>query len=154
MIIFEKILNIVPEVKMTNSRILWTAQLMLLGFLSGFVAETYSQQLVKGSNNSLNSSVKQTQTEEEEDFIKPARPTIANPAEIQMPGVLQIEFGYGSFFRSSEFRIQQSARLTAVSSVFCASLKTNSDLKPSFPERVSTRRSRKASMRSARSPTK
>lgn len=52
-------------------------------------------------------SAQQSQSEDE-DYIKPARPTIANPAEIQKPGVLQIEFGYDSNFRSSEFRRQQS----------------------------------------------
>ncbi|HEX8264663.1 MAG TPA: transporter [Pyrinomonadaceae bacterium] len=55
-------------------------------------------------------SAQQSQSEEEE-YIKPARPTIANPAEIQKPGVLQVEFGYDSNFRSSEFRRQQTAPL-------------------------------------------
>ncbi|HEX8395816.1 MAG TPA: transporter [Pyrinomonadaceae bacterium] len=55
-------------------------------------------------------SAQQSQSEEE-DYIKPARPTIANPAEIQKPGVLQVEFGYDSNFRSSEFRRQQTAPL-------------------------------------------
>ena len=55
-------------------------------------------------------SAQQPQSEEE-DYIKPARPTIANPAEIQKPGVLQVEFGYDSNFRSSEFRRQQTAPL-------------------------------------------
>ncbi|HEX9928658.1 MAG TPA: transporter [Pyrinomonadaceae bacterium] len=55
-------------------------------------------------------SSQQSQSEEE-DYIKPARPTIANPAEIQKPGVLQVEFGYDSNFRSSEFRWQQTAPL-------------------------------------------
>ncbi|HEX8567375.1 MAG TPA: transporter [Pyrinomonadaceae bacterium] len=55
-------------------------------------------------------SSQQSQSEEE-NYIKPARPTIANPAEIQKPGVLQVEFGYDSNFRSSEFRRQQTAPL-------------------------------------------
>jgi hypothetical protein len=55
-------------------------------------------------------SAQQSQSEEEE-YIKPARPTIANPAEIQKPGVLQVEFGYDSNFRSSEFRRQQTTPL-------------------------------------------
>jgi hypothetical protein len=52
----------------------------------------------------------QSQTEEE-DFIKPSRPGVASPAEIQKAGVLQIEFGYDGNFRAEEFRTQQTAQL-------------------------------------------
>ncbi|HEX8367393.1 MAG TPA: transporter [Pyrinomonadaceae bacterium] len=48
---------------------------------------------------------------DEDDFIKPTRPGIANPAEIQKSGVLQIEFGYDGNFRAAEFRRQQTAPL-------------------------------------------
>ena len=51
-----------------------------------------------------------TQTEEE-DFIKPSRPSIANPAEIHKAGVLQIEYGYDANFRAAEFRTEQTATL-------------------------------------------
>src|SRR5919202_4949792 len=37
----------------------------------------------------------QTQTSDDEpDFIVPARPTASNPAEFQRPGVLQLEYGF------------------------------------------------------------
>ncbi|HEX8706871.1 MAG TPA: transporter [Pyrinomonadaceae bacterium] len=49
---------------------------------------------------------------EEEEFIKPSRPSVANPAEIQRRGVLQLEYGYDGNFRGSEFRSQQTAPLT------------------------------------------
>ena len=52
------------------------------------------------------------QPEEEDDFIQPSRPGVANPAEIQRPGVLQIEFGYDANFRAEEFRAQQATPLT------------------------------------------
>jgi hypothetical protein len=52
-----------------------------------------------------------TGQQEEDDFIKPSRPSLANPAEIQKPGVLQIEYGYDASFRSSEFRTQQTLPL-------------------------------------------
>jgi hypothetical protein len=52
------------------------------------------------------------QQEEEEEFIKPARPGVANPAEIQKAGVLQVEFGYDGLFRSDEFRSQHTAPLS------------------------------------------
>lgn len=46
-----------------------------------------------------------------QDMIKPSRPTVANPAEFQPPGVLQIEFGYDGNFRSKETRIKNVAPL-------------------------------------------
>ncbi len=57
-------------------------------------------------------STQQGQTsDEEEDFIKPSRPTIANPAEIHQAGVLQLEYGYDGNFRADDFRSQQTAPL-------------------------------------------
>lgn len=53
----------------------------------------------------------QSQSEEEE-FIKPSRPGVANPAEIQKAGVLQVEYGYDGNFRAAEFRSEQTAPLT------------------------------------------
>ena len=49
---------------------------------------------------------------EEEEFIKPSRPSVANPAEIQRAGVLQLEYGYDGNFRAAEFRSDQSAPLS------------------------------------------
>lgn len=49
---------------------------------------------------------------EEEDEIKPARPTVSNPAEFQKPGVLQVEYGYDANFRGRDFSTQQSAQLS------------------------------------------
>jgi Putative MetA-pathway of phenol degradation len=48
---------------------------------------------------------------QEEDYIKPSRPGVAMPAEIQKSGVLQVEFGYDANFRAGEFRDQQTAPL-------------------------------------------
>ena len=48
---------------------------------------------------------------EEEEFIKPSRPSLANPAEIQKAGVLQVDYGYDANFRSRELRTEQSAPL-------------------------------------------
>jgi hypothetical protein len=50
--------------------------------------------------------------QEDDELIKPSRPTAANPAEYQKPGVLQIEFGYDGNFRSDKFRSQHTAPLT------------------------------------------
>jgi len=48
---------------------------------------------------------------EEEEFIKPGRPGVANPAEIQKAGVLQVEYGYDADFRGRELRAEQTAPL-------------------------------------------
>ncbi|MBA2503605.1 MAG: transporter [Pyrinomonadaceae bacterium] len=48
---------------------------------------------------------------EEEEFIKPSRPGIANPAEIQEAGVLQLEYGYDGNLQREDFRSQQTAPL-------------------------------------------
>ncbi|MDQ3713461.1 MAG: hypothetical protein M3388_14735 [Acidobacteriota bacterium] len=54
----------------------------------------------------------QSSDDEEEKFIKPSRPNVANPAEFQKPGVLQVEYGYDANFRGEDFRWQQTAPLT------------------------------------------
>ncbi|HEY0083688.1 MAG TPA: transporter [Pyrinomonadaceae bacterium] len=47
----------------------------------------------------------------EEEFIKPSRPSLANPAEIHKASVLQVEYGYEANFHSRELRTEQSAPL-------------------------------------------
>lgn len=47
----------------------------------------------------------------EEEFIKPGRPGVANPAEFQKPGVLQVELGYDADYRGEDFDVQQSVPL-------------------------------------------
>jgi outer membrane putative beta-barrel porin/alpha-amylase len=42
-----------------------------------------------------------------DDFIKPSRPTEAEPADIQKAGVLQLEFGLDASFDAEQFRNQQ-----------------------------------------------
>lgn len=48
---------------------------------------------------------------QEREFIEPSRPSVANPAEFQQPGVFQLEYGYDGNFRADEFRAQQTAPL-------------------------------------------
>jgi hypothetical protein len=47
----------------------------------------------------------------DDDFIKPSRPTAANPAEIQQAGVLQLEYGFDTGYRAEKFRSQYTAPL-------------------------------------------
>lgn len=49
---------------------------------------------------------------QDEELIKPSRPDVAEPADFQPPGVLQIEFGGDAVFRAEEFRDQQLTLLT------------------------------------------
>ncbi len=66
----------ISETGKTNAARKLTLLLRLGLFLSIFAAAALAQQL---------------SSEEDEDLIKPSRPSIANPAEFQKPGVLQIE---------------------------------------------------------------
>lgn len=59
-----------------------------------------------------NANAQQSSDDEEEKFIEPSRPNVANPAEFQKPGVLQVEYGYDANFRGEDFRWQQTAPLT------------------------------------------
>jgi hypothetical protein len=49
--------------------------------------------------------------QQNDDFIKPSRPTEAEPADIQKEGVLQLEFGLDAPFDAEEFRNQQTTPL-------------------------------------------
>src|SRR5215210_7056 len=71
-----------------------------------------AQQMIAPVTDVLPSPGAQQPATEEEDFIKPSRPGVALPAEIQKAGVLQLEYGYDGNFRSEEFRKDQSAPLT------------------------------------------
>jgi hypothetical protein len=57
-------------------------------------------------------NAQQSSDDEEEKFIEPSRPNVANPAEFQKPGVLQVEYGYDANFRGEDFRWQQTVPLT------------------------------------------
>jgi hypothetical protein len=68
--------------------------------------------VVKRGRDAPRRAPKVSEDSEEEEFIKPSRPTVANPAEIQKRGVLQVEYGYDGNFRSEEFRAEHTAPLS------------------------------------------
>jgi hypothetical protein len=77
-------------------------------------AASYAQQIrvpITDRSPAVQSQQSSSQ-QQEEDFIKPGRPGIATPAEIQKAGVLQVEYGYDANFHADEFRTQQMAPLT------------------------------------------
>jgi hypothetical protein len=49
--------------------------------------------------------------QQKDDFIEPSRPTVADPANIQKAGVLQLEFGLDASIDALEFRNQQTTPL-------------------------------------------
>ena len=79
-----------------------------------FPFAVHAQQVIGNipTTDSLPLSIAVQSSDEEEEFIKPDRPSVSNPAEIHKAGVLQLEYGYDANFRASEFRTQQSAPLT------------------------------------------
>lgn len=88
--------------------------LLLASIFAATVIEVHAQQqmLIPVTDRlPAPSSVQQSGGQEEEEFIKPARPSVANPAEIQKPGVLQVEYGYDGNFRADDFRAQQTLPL-------------------------------------------
>jgi hypothetical protein len=76
------------------------------------VTSASAQQLIVPVTDKLPSPEAQTAAEEEEDFLKPSRPGVANPAEIHKPGVLQVEIGYDANFRAEEFDAEQTLPIT------------------------------------------
>ncbi len=94
---FQPSLKILEIGKTTETVEKLTNFLRLILFLSIFAVAAHAQQ---------------SSSEEDEDLIKPSRPTIANSAEFQKPGVLQIEYGYDGNFHAAEFRSQQTAPFT------------------------------------------
>ncbi|MEO7672824.1 MAG: transporter [Pyrinomonadaceae bacterium] len=97
--------------KYANRGFAYVFGLALIYFLSSVIASAQQTNIL--ITNKLSApSVRQSSVEEDEDLINPSRPGIANPAEFQKPGVLQIEYGYDGNFRADEFRSQQTAPLT------------------------------------------
>lgn len=87
--------------------------LLALVFTALATTAIRAQQLIVPVTDRLPAAAVQTaQQEEEEEFIQPARPGVADPAEFQKAGVLQIEYGYDANFRAKDFRTQQSAPLS------------------------------------------
>ncbi len=59
------------------------------------------------------SEVKKIERDIEDIFrVKSRRPSVSNPADFNTPGVLQIEYGYGGYFRGNGFRSQQAGTLS------------------------------------------
>jgi hypothetical protein len=92
---------------------LLSAPVLFFAFLILSASIARAQQLIIPTTDSLPPGAGQSQSgkQEEEKFINPARPGVSNPAELQKPGVLQIEYGYDASFHASDFRLQQTAPL-------------------------------------------
>jgi hypothetical protein len=65
------------------------------------------------SITALSSSVARAGAQEQrEEVIRPSRPVVANAAEVQRPGMLQLEIGGDSYFRSDEFHDRETMPTT------------------------------------------
>lgn len=84
--------------------------LILACFLLIPADRAFAQQMV--SRLAVTDTLPSAAQNEEEEFIKPGRPSVSNPAEIQKAGVLQLEYGYDGNFRATEFRSQHTAPLS------------------------------------------
>ncbi len=85
---------------------------MILLFTASVMAVRAQEVNIPITDRLLPLSATQQAPQEEEDFIHPSRPGIANSATFQKPGVLQLEYGYDASFRAKDFRTQQSVPLT------------------------------------------
>ena len=91
-----------------KSLLLLSALLLLISC----AATVRAQQMIIPVTDNLPSPAAQKSQDDDEDFVKPSRPGVALPAEIQKAGVLQLEYGYDGNFRAEEFRKDQAAPLT------------------------------------------
>jgi hypothetical protein len=85
---------------------------MILLLLTSVVITHAQQMSIPVTDSLAPPPTAQQSSSEEEEFIQPTRPGIANPAEFQKPGVLQLEYGYDANFRADDFHTQQTAPLT------------------------------------------
>ncbi|HKR01743.1 MAG TPA: transporter [Pyrinomonadaceae bacterium] len=95
-----------------ESRMRAARVLSVIIFLAALPATLRAQQMLIPVTDVLPAQGSGKAQQEEEDFIKPSRPGIANPAEIHKAGVLQLEYGYDGNFRAEEFRSEETAPLT------------------------------------------
>jgi len=75
-------------------------------------------------------------SDDEQDFVVPARPTFSNPAEFQRPGVLQLEYGYNANFHAPGINVAQDTPLAlrfAASSRFLLELDSDLVISQSAP---------------------
>lgn len=100
----------------TNCSTKWLSLLLFLtiAFISLMTKAIAQQSLIAVTDRlpAPSTNKQSSGQQEEEEFIKPSRPSLANPAEIQKADVLQVEYGYDANFRASEFRTQQTLPLT------------------------------------------
>jgi hypothetical protein len=87
--------------------------LLTLLFITTAAVTVRAQQFAARTTDSLPLAAQSAnEADEDEEFIKPTRPGVTNPAEFQRPGVLQLEFGYEGNFHARDVRADQSLPLT------------------------------------------
>src|SRR5262245_34456264 len=102
----------------TPVRMIKKAPVTIVIFIIAFTR--FAQAVPAGAQNSSSWPLRETIQspavnsggQKKDDFIKPSRPTVAEPAEIQKAGVLQLAFGLDAEFDAEEFRNQQTTPLS------------------------------------------
>src|SRR5262245_36757583 len=65
-----------------------------------FLATLFALFIFLSSHAVANAQTTPPASDDEQDFVVPARPTFSNPAEFQKKGVLQLEHGYNANFHA------------------------------------------------------
>lgn len=96
----------------SKSKSIFRALTLILCHAFAFTPTAHAQEISSSSARTPPSIPARTNSQQqEEESIEPSRPGVANPAEIQSVGVLQLEYGYDGLFHSDEFRSQQTTPL-------------------------------------------
>ena len=97
--------------KILSPKIFRSVGIVILTVITAVLAQ--AQQATPSPSPKKEGEAKKIEQEVEKIFrVKPRRPSVSNPADFNTPGVLQIEYGYGGYFRGRDFLAQQVGTLT------------------------------------------
>src|SRR5262249_30868549 len=101
-----------------------------------FLATLFSLFIFLSSHAVADAQTTPPASNDEQDFVVPARPTFSNPAEFQRPGVLQLEYGYNANFHAPGVSVAQDTPLAlrfAANSRFLLELDSDLVISQSLP---------------------
>ena len=101
-----------------------------------FLATLFALVILLFRPAAANAQTTPSASNDEQDFVVPARPTFSNPAEFQRPGVLQLEYGYNANFHAPGVSVAQDTPLAlrfAASSRFLLELDSDLVISQSLP---------------------
>src|SRR5262245_35677705 len=101
-----------------------------------FLATLFSLFIFLSSHAVADAQTNPPASDDEKDFVVPARPTFSNPAEFQRPGVLRLEYGYNTNFHAPSVSMAQDTPLAlrfAANSRFLLELDSDLVISQSLP---------------------